>query len=274
MPKYSTTVTRNEFLENLKDVEIVEGGGEIVGCDNCMFTINMVKEEDKDEDGDEEENKKERLEDVHKDRNADEPHAEDVQILSLGTYKTVEDLQQCNNNKGTLIFYEIDTTIFDEINMDACQIVLDRPHEFNINLCDIMMNTAEIMNDNMTYVLYPMEDKVVSKQSSFNFGMSLGTTDEYYGVKFVLVMVTHGWIGLVLMMSFCLKDISKEEVKYKSSLICLPKKIPPWRDKSQADGVLHIDKNSRSSSLEVEETDVGEFSAYIKVAMNHEKCTR
>ena len=115
--------------------------------------------------------------------------------MSLGTYKTVEDLQQCINNKGTLIFNEIDTTIFDEINMDACQIVLDRPHQFNINLCDSMMNTAEIMNDNMTYVLYPMEDKGVSKQSSFNFGMSLGTTYEYYGVKFVLVMVTHGWIG-------------------------------------------------------------------------------
>ena len=48
----------------------------------------------------------------------------------------LEDLQQCNNNKGTLIFDEIDTTIFDEINMDACQIVLDRPHQFNINLCD------------------------------------------------------------------------------------------------------------------------------------------
>ena len=30
-------------------MEIVEGGGEIVGCDNCMSTINMVKEEDNDE---------------------------------------------------------------------------------------------------------------------------------------------------------------------------------------------------------------------------------
>ena len=66
----------DEFLVDLEDV--VEGGGEIVGCDNCIFKINMVKQEDKDEDGDEEENKKERLEDVHKDRNANEPHAEDV----------------------------------------------------------------------------------------------------------------------------------------------------------------------------------------------------
>ena len=41
----------DEFLEDLEDVEIVEGGGEIVGCDNCMSTNNMVKEEDKDEDG-------------------------------------------------------------------------------------------------------------------------------------------------------------------------------------------------------------------------------
>ena len=42
------------FLEDSEGVEIVEGGGEIVGCDNCMSTsfdeINMVKEEDKDED--------------------------------------------------------------------------------------------------------------------------------------------------------------------------------------------------------------------------------
>ena len=34
----------NEFLKNLKDVDIVEGDGEIVGCDNCMSTINMGKE--------------------------------------------------------------------------------------------------------------------------------------------------------------------------------------------------------------------------------------
>ena len=80
-------------------------------------------------------------------------------------------------------------------------------------------------------------------------------------------MINHGWIGLVLMMSLCLKGISREEVKYKSPLICLPKKIPPWRDKSQANVVLHLNKNSRSSSLEVEETDVGEFSAYIKTVM-------
>ena len=74
----------DEFSEDLEDVEIVEGGGEIVGCDNCMSTINMVKEEHKDEDGDDEENNKEIFEDVHKDKNNDEPHAEDVQILSLG----------------------------------------------------------------------------------------------------------------------------------------------------------------------------------------------
>ena len=74
-----------------------------------------------------------------------------------------------------------------------------------------MMNTAEIIYDNMTYVLYPMDDKGVSKQSSFNFGMSLGTTDEYYGVEFVLVMGNHGWIGLVIMMPLCLKGISREK---------------------------------------------------------------
>ena len=51
----------DEFLEDLEDVEIVKGGGEIVGCDNYMSTINMVKEEDKDEDGDEEENNKKDL---------------------------------------------------------------------------------------------------------------------------------------------------------------------------------------------------------------------
>ena len=142
----------------------------------------------------------------------------------MSTYKTVEDLQQCINNKGTLIFYEIDTTIFDEINMDVCQIVLDRPHQFNINLCDSTINTAEIMNDNMTYVLYPMDDKGVSKQSLFNFGMSLGTIDEYCGVEFVRVMVNHGWIELILIMPLCLKGISRENIKYKSPLICLPKR--------------------------------------------------
>ena len=57
--------------------------------------------------------------------------------------------------------------------MDACQIILDRPHQFNINLCDSMMNTAEIMNDNMAYVLYPMDDKGVSKQSSLTLGCLL-----------------------------------------------------------------------------------------------------
>ena len=55
---YSNT---DEFSKDLEDVEIVEGGGEIVGCDNCMFTIHIVKEEDKVEDGDEEENKKKDL---------------------------------------------------------------------------------------------------------------------------------------------------------------------------------------------------------------------
>ena len=107
----------------------------------------------------------------------------------------------------------------DEINMDACQIVLDRSHQFNMNLCDSMMNTDEIMNDNMTYVLYPMDDKCVSKQSSFNCGMSFVMTNEYYGVKFVLVMVNHGWIELVLMIPLCLKGILREEIKYKSPLI-------------------------------------------------------
>ena len=50
----------------------------------------------------------------------------------------------------------------------------------------------------------------------------------------------------------------------------MPKKIPPWRDKSQEDVVLHLGKNSRSSSLEVEETDVREFSAYIDTVMDCE----
>ena len=49
----------------------------------------------------------------------------------------------------------------------------------------------------------------------------------------------------------------------------MSKKIPPWRDKSQADVVLHLDKNSMSSFLEVEDTDVGEFSAYVKTVMDH-----
>ena len=137
--------------------------------------------------------------------------------------------------------------------------------QFNINLCDSMMNTAEIMNDNMTYVLYPMDDKGVSEQSSFNFGMFLDTTDEYYGVKFVFVMVNQVVVGLIKKLS--LQDL-EDEFRYKIPVSLLPLEIPPWRDKQQANIVLHLAKNSRSNSLEVEENDVGEFLAYIKTVMN------
>ena len=63
-----------------------------------------------------------------------------------------------------------------------------------------------------------------------------------------------------------LQDL-EDEFRYKIPVSLLPLEIPPWRDKQQAN-IVHLDKNSRSSSLEVEETDVGEFSAYIKTVMN------
>ena len=246
------------FLKDLKDAEIVD----VVGCENFVFTnfdqIDAGEQDVKDEDA--EEYNKECIEDVHKDeKEGDEEHLViSVQKLSLDTYKTVDDLQQWSNYKDTLIF--VDSTIFDEINIDACQIVLNRSCQFDlfdINSCDSVMDTTEFMNDNVTYVLYPMEDKGVSMRS-FKFGVSVSTINGFreFGLNSMLVMFDQDVVGLIQMIS--LQDL-EEEFKYKIPVRRLPLKIPPWRDKRHAYIVLYLDKNSGSSSLEVKKTDVGGF---------------
>lgn len=267
-----STKTRLSFLE----VGIVEDECEIVGCESSMFTDfvieDMVKQEDKNKDVCE--HTKENIENVYADANGVESHVEGVHNLSLGTSILVDDKRQkfiqtllqfkvrWNNpwiditvSKHYVIDLkdgkDMNTITFDEIDVDVGKIVLYKPYPFDLNLCHKSREkTTELMNDSMTDIVYPSNDKGVLISSLFAV---CGVT-----------MVNHDVIGLTQVLSLQNIDLV-EEFRYKVPLRPFPIKIPPWRDKQLADPVLIVDENSRSSSFEVKETDVGGFSVLIAV---------
>ena len=140
----------------------------------------------------------------------------------------------------------------------------------NIVFDEIDMNVIEFTNNNNDekYILYPLEDND-GLNPFFKDAVPVFTINGFKGSSSTMLkIVNQVVVGLIKKLS--LQDL-EDEFMYKISVRLLPLGIPPWRDKQQEDIVLHLDKNSRSSSLEVEETDVGEFSAYIKTVMDYKE---
>ena len=275
-------------------------------CTTTYFDkIDMAEKEDKDEDV--QDHIKENLLDDHKyrDNGGDAHHVKGVQKLSIGNYKVVDDFQQPNfiqklckassqnfeivvdskNQKNILLRLMVSdpnlptgnfvspynvgwNNILAEIKVNkylAFDLTIGK-YKDKIVFDEIDMNVIEFTNNNNDekYILYPLEDNG-GLNPYFKDTMSIFTINGFKGSSSTMLEIVDQVVGIIKKLS--LQDL-ENEFRYKIHVRLLPLEILSWRDKQQADVVLHLDKNSRSSSLEVEETDVGEFSAYIKTVMD------
>lgn len=133
-----------------------------------MFTdlvkVDTIKQEDTYENV-QEQNKKS-LNDTTKDKNDEENQVKGalkLSKLSFDNCKSTDDFEHHNITQElrqvSSPSFKIDAATFDQIEVDVCKFVLDKPYQFNFSeklekLVDFIYNYGK-------YVLHPLEDKSV-----------------------------------------------------------------------------------------------------------------
>lgn len=123
------------------------------------------------------------------------------------------------------------TTIFDNFDVIACQLVLGTPYQFDLNLCH--KSREKTIDNDGKYVLYPLEDKIVLNPyfKRAVFGTSIiGFKEVEVGSNSKLAMVNQDVVGFIQVLLSQTIDLV-EEFRYKITTRPLHVQVPPWRDK-------------------------------------------